>query len=121
MHHDRYGRLEIHSNKAEPGTPEVRKHPPTTSMDEYIRQSVSVGLPWYLQWVLECVDPAKLRAGYENGIGFCPSCMGLRMAEGAAGALFLQIARMLPLVHGPADGRGRGVTQAPARPLYGRG
>jgi hypothetical protein len=46
--------------------------------------------------------------------GFVP-----QLRRRAAGALFLQVARMLSLLHGPADGRGRGVAGRPRAPAVG--
>ncbi len=37
------------------------------SVDDYVRDQLGEHLPPHMHWLLECCDPGKLRAGYENG------------------------------------------------------
>jgi len=37
------------------------------SVDDYVRDQLGEHLPPHMRWVLECCDPVRLRAGYENG------------------------------------------------------
>lgn len=36
------------------------------SIGDYVREQLAEHLPLHMGWLLDCCDPAKLRAGYEN-------------------------------------------------------
>lgn len=38
------------------------------SVEHYVHGQLAEHLPPYMHWLLECCDPARLRAGYENGV-----------------------------------------------------
>jgi hypothetical protein len=39
-------------------------------LDAYVRTQLAEHLPSHMAWLLDCCDPAKIRAGYENGAVF---------------------------------------------------